>query len=118
MKKNFYKRLNKLSHEAICFIQQRMAELKPKKVLHLFVPSKNDEDENKDGESIYDMPTFQVYDKHGFVSYANLTKLKIDKNGVLVCGQEKEGIGEVSAYLHEIDPQDIIWMAEYLDENA
>lgn len=116
MKKNFYNRLNKLSDEAKVFIEQLMEKEKPKRVMRLFIPSKDDCSENKDGEYIGDMPSFQVYDKHGFVTYANLTKLKVTKDGVLVCGSEKEGYGDISAYLHELDPQDLIWMAEYLDK--
>lgn len=116
-KKNFYKRLNTLSKEAAAFIEAHMKNLQPKRVLHLFVPTKDDDTENKEGESLYDMPTFQSYDKHGGITYANITKLKIDKHGIIVCGKDKEGWGNadgVQAYLHELDPQDIVWLAEYL----
>jgi hypothetical protein len=113
-KQSFSERYNKLSGEAKDFIEQHMKSLKPKRVLHLFVPSKGDSDEDKDGNSIYDMPTFQEYDKHGGVTYANLTKLEINKYGVQVHGHDKEGFGTAAAYLHELDGQDIIWIADYL----
>lgn len=114
-KQSFEKRLNVLTNEAHAFIENRMKKLAPKKVLHLFVPSKEDCTENKKGESLFDMPNFQVYDKYSSMGYANITKLVREKKMVLVCGINKNDVGsEDKMYIHELDAQDIIRIADYL----